>query len=486
MPDFYCDTSQRGQLFVHFWEKIVGSGHASFALRADWQQQLKKCHEELGFQTVRFHGLFSNPIGPVSLQGEKVRYSFFNIDRIYDFLLSIGVRPFVELGFMPEPLASGKKTVFNYADNITPPKDYRLWQELVHELVSHCVDRYGLEEVQGWYFEVWNEPNLQDFWIATLDEYFKLYRVSAEAIKSVDPGIRVGGPASSKNRLIEPFLSFCARNDVPADFVTTHHYPDDGFGNEDDETEVKLSKSKRSVLRMQAQDVRRQVQDKPLFYTEWNTSSNAIERRHDEPYAAAFVAKTIMEAHGIVDGYSFWTFTDIFNEFYFPSQPFHGGFGLLNLYGIPKPTYRAFQLLHYLGDRRLLVDGLHNTVDAWIVKGKDKIDVLLTNHALPRHDITTERVEIHLEQARPPENVTLARIDDDHANPRRAWLALGEPEYLQDRELAVLDEASQLEWQPLAYEQQDGRLDLSLSLPPHAVALIRLQYKEGDETTRNE
>lgn len=479
MPNFYCDIAQQGWPFIHFWEHTVGSGHASFGLRADWQAQLKQCREDLGFQNVRFHGLFSNPIAPVRKLDEKTEYSFFNIDRIYDFLLSIGMRPFVELGFMPEPLASGKKTVFNYADNITPPTDYAEWKELVHELVCHCADRYGREEVQQWYFEVWNEPNLADFWAGTWEDYLRLYRLSAEAIKAVDSKIKVGGPATSRNSHIDRFLTFCAKNDVPLDFVSTHHYPDDTFGADDEPTETKLSKSIRSVLRMQAQDVKRQARGKPVFYTEWNTSSNPNEALHDQPYAAAFVAKTIMEAHGLVDGYSFWTFTDIFSEHYFPSEPYHGGFGLLNLYGIPKPTYRAFQLLHQLGDRQLMVDGLHDTVDAWVVKDKNKVDVLLTNHALPRHDIRTQQVIVLLEGSDVPARVSVARLDDDHANPRRAWLDLGEPEYLQETQIAELNGVSQLVWEPLEHEHDDGRLCLKLALPSHALAVLRVEYEDG-------
>jgi xylan 1,4-beta-xylosidase len=109
----------------------------------------------------------------------------------------------------------------------------------------------------------------------------------------------------------------------------------------------------------------------PLYYTEWNISSNPRDPMHDEPFAAAFATRIVMEAHGLVQGYSYWTFSDIFSENYFPSVPFQAGFGLLNLYGIAKPAYRAFQLLHGLGTEVMEVQGTHATVDAWVIR-KDK------------------------------------------------------------------------------------------------------------------
>src|SRR5437763_2254377 len=144
----------------HVWEHTVGSCHATLALRADWQAQLRRCRQELGFQHVRFHGLLSEA-GTVVRHGRQLIYSFFNADRIIDFLLSIGMRPFVELSFMPEALASGPTTVFKYRGNVTPPRNYGEWKAFIKRLVRHWVERYGVHEVAKWFFEVWNEPNLR-------------------------------------------------------------------------------------------------------------------------------------------------------------------------------------------------------------------------------------------------------------------------------------------------------------------------------------
>src|SRR5918992_1236081 len=425
--EFSCDLSQQGTELLHCWEHTVGSCHAPIALRADWQQQLRRCHSELGFRYVRFHGLLSDDVGTLVMHNDELSYSFFNADQIVDFLLSIGVRPFVELSFMPKALASGSKTVFHYRGNVTPPKDYTQWSTLIHTLVGHWVDRYGVREVAEWFFEVWNEPNLKAFWTGTQKDYFKLYRVTADAIKKVDPSLKVGGPATARDGWIEGFLEFCERGHVPVDFVTTHHYPTDALGHEGDDTETQLANSQRGFLRKWTQNTRGGAARLRVYYTEWNSSPNPRDPRHDEPYAAAFVAKTALEASDLVQGYSFWTFSDIFEENYFPSVPFHGGFGLLNLHGIAKPTYRAFELLHRLGRELLLVDGLHSTVDAWVVRGKDVVTVMLTNHALPRQSIETEHVHLQLTGAEEPRAVHVERIDENHAHARRVWREMGEP-----------------------------------------------------------
>jgi xylan 1,4-beta-xylosidase len=474
--DFWCDLSQQGTELLHCWEHTVGSCHAPTALRADWQRQLRQCRAELGFRYVRFHGLLSDDVGTVVTHNDGLLYSFFNADQIIDFLLSIGMRPFVELSFMPTALASGSRTVFQYRGNVTPPKDYKQWSTLIHTLVAHWIERYGIQEVSAWFFEVWNEPNLKAFWTGTQKDYFKLYQVTADAIKRNDPSLKVGGPATARDGWIEEFLRFCAGADVPVDFVTTHHYPTDALGHEDDDTETQLANSQRGILREWAQGTRRRAGTLPVYYTEWNSSSNPRDPRHDEPYAAAFAAKTALEMSDLVQGYSFWTFSDIFEENYFPSVPFHGGFGLLNLHGIAKPTYRAFELLHRLGNERLLVDGLHETVNAWVTRGSTGVTVLLVNHALPQHSIVNERVQIHLTHAPEPSGAWVERIDEHHANAKRRWQDLGGPEYLDERAVARLHEASRLTRQACPWTWREDRLALEIELPPHAVAAVAVEF----------
>lgn len=474
---FSTDLTATARELPHFWEHTVGSCHATTGLRADWQAQLKQAHEELGMRHVRFHGILNDDMGTLIGEGDTLFYSFFNTDQIFDFLLSIGMKPFVELSFMPTVLASGSQTVFHYSANVTPPKDYAQWSVLIRKLVGHWVERYGLDEVQTWFFEVWNEPNLTAFGSGRQSDYFELYRYTVEAIKGVDLHLKVGGPATAANAWIEDFLNFCRSNELPVDFISTHHYPTDDFGKPGDDTEAQLAASRRSALRDETRIARKQAGDLPLYYTEWCTSSNPRDFMHDDPYAAAFIVKTILEANRLVQGYSYWTFSDIFEENYFPSVPFHGGFGLLNIHGIAKPAYRAFQLLHQLGTQMLPVEGRHETVDAWFVRGDRHSTLMLTNFALPRHTIVTQQVSFTLKSAPSTMNASIQRIDLDHANPKRHWEQMGKPDYLSPETVNELKEQSQLRTEPLAINSDDGTFSLDVTMPPQSVAAIRFTSK---------
>jgi xylan 1,4-beta-xylosidase len=468
---FSADANAVATELPHFWEHTVGSGRAALALRADWQAQMKRAHDDLGMRHVRFHGILDDDMGTLIGEGETLFYSFFNTDQIFDFLLSIGMKPFVELSFMPTVLASGNQTVFHYNANVSPPKDHAQWAVLIRKLVAHWVDRYGLDEVRTWFFEVWNEPNLTAFGSGRKSDYFELYRYTVDAIKAVDPLLRVGGPATADNAWVEDFLNFCRSNNLPADFVSTHHYPTDDFGLPGDDTEAQLAASRRSALRDEVRVARQQAGDLPLYYTEWCTSSNPRDFMHDDPYAAAFIVKTVLEANGTVQGYSYWTFSDIFEENYFPSVPFHGGFGLLNIHGIAKPAYRAFQLLHGLGTQMLPVEGSHETVDAWFVRGDGHSTLMLTNFALPRHPIQTEHVSFTLRSATEA-TASIQRIDLDHANAKRHWEQMGEPDYLSPKTVDELKDLSRLRSEPLAVTSNAGALTLEVSMPPQSVAAI--------------
>ena len=477
--EFKSNLASTSVPLKHSWEHTVGSGRAVLALRADWQAQLMRAHGELGFRHVRFHGLLDDDMGTLIHHAEKPLYSFFNTDQINDYLLSIGMKPFVELSFMPSMLSSGASTVFQYRANITPPKDYRQWGKLIDRLVRHWIDRYGPDEIGKWCLEVWNEPNLKAFWTGGKKGYHALYRTTVETIKNIDSGLKVGGPSSAQSAWIPEFLDYCAQHKLPVDFVSTHYYPTDAFGQIGADTLTQLEHAPRDVMKEKAQTARVQAGDLPLYYTEWNVSSNPRDPLHDESFAAAFAANIALSVDPFVEGYSFWTFTDIFEENYFPSVPFHGGFGLLNLHGIPKPIYRAFQLLHGLGDKLHQVEGSHETVNVWVSGGDNAITVFITNYAMPRHEICTVSVHVQLTGAPRPLSAHLIRIDEDNVNPKRVWQEMGEPEYLNLRDVETLQSASALNPEPYPLRVLENRMDFDISMPPQSVAAMKIECAPG-------
>ena len=471
---FTCDFSATTTPLAHFWEYCVGSGHATLALRADWQAQLKQCRDELGFRHVRFHALLDDDMGTVTNQKDELLYSFHNIDLIWDFLRSIGMRPIVELSFMPDALRSGQQTTFHYKANTSPPADYGQWATLVSKLASHWVERYGANEVTLWPIEVWNEPNLPSFWTGSREDYFRLFETTWKALKHVHPGLTVGGPVTAQNAWIDEFVAYCEQAGVPPDFISTHTYPTDALGSPGDDTAKTLSQGHLGILRERAEKVRRQVGKRRLYYTEWSTSSNPRDELHDEPYAAAYVMQAMLNMGTVVDAYSYWTFSDIFEENYMPSKPFQGGFGLVNLHGIPKPAYRAYEILHRLGTEKLPVNGHHDTVQVWVVRGEQSATVVIVNLALPLHPVQAETVNLEFFRLPAVTDAQLRRIDAQHANAKATWQQQGEPRYPDADEVAAMIEASQMKAEPVQVRCSGKTTTCEVTVQAQSVTAIEL------------
>jgi xylan 1,4-beta-xylosidase len=333
----------------------IGAGRANEGLRADWQQQLAEIKRDAGFRYIRMHGLLSDDMGVYKIDAQgREHYSFQYIDALYDYLLSIDVKPFVELGFMPSALASGDKTIFWWRGNVTPPHSYDKWGKLIEALVQHWTERYGAEEVASWYFEVWNEPNLDGFWAGSQAEYFKLYDYAARAIKKVNPTYKVGGPATAGAAWIPEMIAHCADNKIPLDFVSTHSYGvNQGFLDEFGTTGTVLAKDTMSVsgdvLRNRQEIAQSAMPKLELHYTEWSASYTPADPIHDSYHEAAFILQKLKQSGDAVQSMSYWVFTDIFEEAGPRFEAFHGGFGLMNTQGIKKPAYFAYEFLNKLG-----------------------------------------------------------------------------------------------------------------------------------------
>jgi xylan 1,4-beta-xylosidase len=342
------------------FRECIGAGRANEGLRADWQQQLALVQKDIGFKYIRMHGLLHDDMGVYKedLHGNPI-YNWQYIDKLHDFLLSVGLKPFIELSFMPADLASGDKTVFWWRGNITPPKSYDKWAGLIRALTKHFEDRYGHDEVKTWYFEVWNEPDIPPFYTADLKEYLKLYKTTAEAIKSVSPDFRVGGPASAVAYGFETALvEYCAANHVPIDFVSTHSYGvKEGVFDETGRKGTVLDTDPKAVsARMiHSRELLRgsKLPNLELHFTEWSSSYTPTDPIHDQYHQATFILDKIKNAQESVDSLSYWVFTDIFEENGPRMTPFHGGFGLLNYQGIKKPSYFAYRFLSRLGKTEL-------------------------------------------------------------------------------------------------------------------------------------
>jgi xylan 1,4-beta-xylosidase len=351
----------------------VGSDRAIIHLRPQEQKDLKFVHDQIGFQYIRCHGLLNEEMKTYSESptGQPI-YNWSNVDGVYDFLLSIGMKPFVELGFIPEKLASGNDHIFYWNGNTTPPRNYVQWGQFIAALTQHLTNRYGTDEVKRWYFEVWNEPNLTGFWHGSQADYFKLYATTAAAVKSVNAAYQVGGPATAGCQWIPEFIQFCTASHEPVDFVSTHTYGvKQGFLDANGNGQTVMDYQPTALAGSLAGPVNdihaSPLPNLPLYMTEWSTSYSPRDPVHDSYVSAAYILQTLRNIPAGVDGMSYWTFSDQFEEAGPPPSPFHGGFGLLNTQGLPKPAFFAYRFLHQLGDTQLQCDDRQ----AWATRAND-------------------------------------------------------------------------------------------------------------------
>jgi xylan 1,4-beta-xylosidase len=518
----------------HVWSECVGAGRANEALRADWQQQFAEVVDVLGFRYIRFHGVFHDDMfvyreinGGGFGTGTRLAspvYTFSYVDKVFDFILDSGARPFVELGFMPRELATTTETVFWWGAHCSPPKDMGRWVELVTRSVEHWIERYGLAEVREWRFEVWNEPNLvPHFWTGTKTEYFELYQHTVTAIKKIDPELKVGGPATSvfvpddryqgevEDRVamhetaattnvdaldwrpvwVEDFIAWCAERDVPVDFISTHLYPTDyAFDADGKGTPISryVDATVDDLTLLRKIVTNSAYPEAEIHITEWSTSPSSRDAVHDTLFAATFITRSYLRCATLADSISYWTFTDVFEEGGAGIGPFHGGFGIMNEAGIHKPTYHAFAMLNQLGDRLLLAtpDGVvtrHSgtpTVSAVFFNYPDDMAARAVGSANSYPDTRplaeigpSRRIRHSIGDLEPGTTFLVEIIDWEHGNVAEAHYRIGSPLNPSRAEYEYLRGAADSLLRFTLTVPDTGVLELDVQLQPWAVMSLR-------------
>ena len=472
------------------WRFCVGTGRLDLALRRDYLDSLALVQREIGFRHIRGHGLFSDGMGvhrPYRLDGaDAVRYSFTHVDQVIDSYLDLGIRPFLELGFMPSGLASGDRTVFWWRGNVTPPRSWTAWADLVKATLAHLVDRYGLEEVRRWPVEVWNEPNLADFWDGDEQAYHQLYDVTARAVKEVDADLQVGGPAVSPgdDAWLGRFAEAVARLGSPLDFVSRHAYSAGPAQHVPFGTFQTLRPA--SALLEQFADPRRRLQGTPyaglpVHVTEFNSSYRPDNAVHDTALHAAYLAPVLARGGDLVDSFAYWTFCDVFEEQNVPTTFFHGGFGLLTHRQVRKPTYHLYAFLARMGrhvlargdDHLVTRDGEGRvTVLAWA-----PVDVTGDGSGGPAAGGSTVRLSVPVApdgDAVREAFLLRSSVGEEEGNAYAAWRALGRPPSPTSRQLDVLQRSSEPARRHTRLPVVGGRADVDVVLGPHEVTLLEI------------
>ncbi len=482
------DATAPAHPLPHFWEKMFGSGRAVLTLRDSYRRDLRDVKQITGFEYVRFHAIFHDEVGVYDedAQGHPV-YNFSYVDQIYDGLLANGVRPFVELSFMPKKLAAKEVLQsFWYKPNVSPPKDWDKWDDLITQFTKHLVDRYGIDEVSQWYFEVWNEPNL-DFWAGDPKQatYWELYDHTARSVKHVNSRLRVGGPSTAQAAWADAFIRHCVENKVPVDFVSSHVYGNDTaenvFGPDHHETIPRDQMVCRAVKRVHDQIGASAMPKLPLIWTEYNASYANEPAVTDSLYMGPWMADTIRQCDGLTEMMSYWTFSDVFEEQGVVKDPFYGGFGLIAAGGILKPAYNAFKLLHELGEERISVGSnsgskVDSNVDSNNVlatRRKDGSLVVAAWNLIPP-DQTGPPKTIHLRFEHLGEHARayISRVDRDHGDVHPAYEKMGQPRYPTQEQLKTLQQAAQL---PPAEIRELTNGELALDLAPNGLAVVEVK-----------
>jgi len=484
------------------FHECIGAGRAAEGLRAEWQRQLKMCQDEIGFKAIRFHGLLCDDMGVYSeTKDGQPRHNFQYIDQLYDSLLAMNIRPFVEISFMPDALASGKQTIFWWKANVTPPKSWDKWDNLIKDLVAHWTARYGADEVKQWNFEIWNEADYPAFFAPhnpnrRREEYFELYAHTAADIKSVNADYSVGGPAGSQTIWIQPLIEFCRTNHLPLDFISFHTYGLGGGASGLDEYGdqfLYLGENLRAPADTMASG--RKLVDAtgetnlPVHITEWSASYSPRDPIHDSYFSAPYILEQFKNSEHGISSMSYWVFTDIFEENGPPMTPFHGGFGLLNFQGIKKPAYFAYQFLNRLGATELKNDD----AQSWICRDENGgaqillwdltrlADASVPNQAIFRKlQPAKSKGSVHVNLTNVPEGnyrIALRQIGFEKNDAYSAYLKMNAPSQLTRAQEKTLRDATtgKPEFESEVKIGTDGKFSETLPLRENDVLLLTLE-----------
>ncbi|MFC0106416.1 GH39 family glycosyl hydrolase [Kibdelosporangium aridum] len=473
--DFVVAADSDAGVLQRPWRFMIGSEHLSHLLSTETTggrpigtelaAALVAAKDNFGAQTVRAHGILCDDLGVYREVDGRPVYDFTGVDRVYDRLLSLGLRPVVELSFMPADLASDPdRTVFFYRAIISPPKDWDNWADLIRALVSHLIERYGRAEVLEWSFEVWNEANLEVFWSGTPAQFWRLYEVTARAVKDVDPALKVGGPASAAAGQIDEMLS-TIDPDTPVDFVSTHTY-----GSPPLDIRPQLARHGRPGL--------------PIWWTEWGVSPKHFHPVNDSVLSAAFLARGMRSAAGRIEALSYWVASDHFEELGWPQSLAHGGFGLRTVGDLAKPRFWALTMLERLGDRELHIsahgDGAGSLVEAWAGRDPDgSVAVVVWNGTLDQskadgHTPLNRTVKLRFTGLSGRYTLRHFRVDEHHSNITGVWVRMSNgaawPTEEQWTRLHAANELARIGEDI----EVDADVEMAFTLPMPTISLIEL------------
>ncbi len=488
--------NQPSKTFNHTWEGLGNIDQMRWMTRKDCLTQLEEAHQELGLKHIRAVGLFDDHLfvvgnDPKNFNTENAppRKNWQVIDYIFDSLLDIGINPVFTTCFMPEALASGEQYVFDTKNNVTPPRSYTEWAELVKATLAHMISRYGKKRMSEWYYEVWNEPNLGAFFGGTKEDFFKLWEITWKTIKEADVNFRVGGPSTARAEWIPEFLSFASETNTRPDYLIAHIYNNDSeyaalspfAGPQSD----KINKSP-NFLSGVINGVKKLAEDHnfkgEIHWNEWGRSWFPSDPVRETANEAAFIVKSMAEVSQQATYFAYWCLSDIYNQAGYGAETFHGNYGMFNLQGLKKPSYYAHALLAKLGKEKVPAETDTNLpyTSAIVTQNKNKLSILFYSYdsefEVDNYKKTTLDAQIFLDKDTEIKKVSAIPLSELENNILNTWKEKGSPPYIPYDERDSWKEFNKLKESPHIQVKNDGNnaiIEFKMTIP--GITLLTLE-----------
>ena len=512
------DLSTEGIPLRHNFHRLMCVGSAKQFLYKEVQDMIVTAQKEIHYDYVKFHGILSDDMLVYSEKSDGTPiYSFSLVDKIIDFMLSVGLRPLCQLSFMPIALASDPSRMIDmYHYNTSPPKDMSKWVALVDALVRHFVQRYGLSEVEQWLFCVWNEPDetAKEFSWDNKELFFEFYRQTFLAVKAISPNFIFGTPSllisiKYEKGWAKDFFQYCHTNDCSPDFLNLHYYDNTLFESDmrerirEEESITNASHPfpltmdsyafMKFINRTKLLMKRYHMKELPIYLTEWNLTISHRDYINDTCFKACYLTKNLLENYDRLASYGYWCLTDFIEELPIPDELYFGGLGMFTYNGIPKSHYNAFRFLSRLGSELM---GKGNGY--FITKTKNQICIIIYNYEhysklfagthtqisaknryTPFEEMNTAQFTVQLKQ--PGCSKCLIKemfINQEYGSSYDAWVRMGAQPLTSQEHLTLLKQLSQ----PGLYLHQevltDDTLTLHVQLAPLEVRMIEIDFQE--------
>lgn len=498
------DLEKNGKVIKHNWKTLITIGKAREGLLRSVQEQLKEIQKEIGFKNIRFHGIFEDKmmVYDEMANGEAV-FNFNYVNELFDFLLNINLKPFIELGFMPEKLARDDYRIFHSRDILSVPKDMGKWVRLVQGLICNCINRYGIEEVLTWHFEFWNEPEvIVKLQYISDGEYTEFYRRTYQAVKEIHPEIQVGGPACFVesiyiNEWFDNYALYCRQNGCEPDFITVHSYPFEAFTVRDIqnfEQTFYVSENETflhgAIEKMNEKFREWEMDKKEIFLTEWNATAWHRDLCSDTCYKSAYLVKNLTENMDALAGFGYWTASDHIEEFFPSPYTFHGGMGLITADGVKKAGYYAYMLLNKMGNREVSAGDSY-----YITKKGGDVQIIMYNYCHydnnyrkldPSNINYDNRYQVFVNSYDKDIAINISgfcsgtyriretSVSRESGSAYDQWVLCGSPGHMTEYETEILKRNSYPKFK-VKIQQIDNILTVKKTLTPHEVVLIEIE-----------